>query len=350
MKIDLHSHIVLEDTFGAAGKHGPWIEIKDDGVTYFTWSGTTRPIVNPRQRAELEATGTSRVPHWAVSDPAVRIAAMDEKGIDKMGISISPLLYLYSGEEEIAVPFASIQNDAMAKFCSHAPDRLFFMSALPLQNMEASLAEVDRSVKTLGVKAINIGASNIAGRELDDEYFYPLWQKCEDLDLLVMVHPEATSGIQGQKEQTAAQHLLDYCYQDTLAPLTLMVGGVFDLFPKLKVYIQHGGGFLPYQWRRLEIFSAEAQRLGSQASGPRQIKAKRPIRDYLPNLYLDLLIHDLSSRHMALDLMGPDNIVVGDNFDGADSADGFKFVEEMNLSSEVENKIMGGNAARILNL
>jgi aminocarboxymuconate-semialdehyde decarboxylase len=271
---------------------------------------------------------------------------MDEKGIDMIGVTISPLFYLYAGEPDIATPFALAQNDALARYCAAAPSRLFFMPTLPLQDMDASLEEVARAVTELGGKAINIGAHNVAGRELDDEYFYPLWGKCEELDIPVMLHPEPSGFIQGARALTAAEYLLDYCYQDTLAPLTMMVGGVFDHFPRLKVYCTHGGGFLPFQWRRFEIFTED--KIGSGRMGT--IKMKKALRDYLPNLYLDLLIHDLPARQLAIDLVGADNVIVGDNFDGADSADGFQFVEELCLSKNDEAKIMGENAKQLLKL
>ncbi|MGV2582919.1 UNVERIFIED_CONTAM: amidohydrolase [Mycobacterium avium subsp. hominissuis] len=350
MKIDLHAHLIPEDTVNKAGGYGPRLDVNADGTVTLGWNGKTFRILDPRQNAELAQCGKTRTPVWAVSDPTARLREMDAKGIDAMAVTISPLLFLYSGDPAIAVPWSSTQNDALAKYCSGAPERLFFMATVPLQDIDAAVREAERTVGELGAKAINIGASNIAGRRLDDEYFYPLWEKCQQLDVFVAVHPEPTNVIQGAADQSLAEQLLDYCYQDTIAPLTLMVGGVFDEFPRLNVYCTHGGGFFPFQFGRLEIHTANLAKPSEKNQFFTPVRMKKKLRDYLPNLYLDVLVHDVAARHMIVDLLGVDNVVVGDNFDGGDSADGFKFVDEMNLSAADKAKIMGGNAKRLLKL
>src|SRR3546814_12570274 len=93
-----------------------------------------------------------------------------------------------------------------------------------------------------------------------------------------------------------------------------MLGGVFDDFPNLKVYVSHGGGFIPYQFGRIETFAG-------LISG---VRCKKPPREYLKNFYFDTLIHELDDRKYLVNCMGSDNIIVGDNHGGMDSVDGFK--------------------------
>jgi aminocarboxymuconate-semialdehyde decarboxylase len=248
-------------------------------------------------------------------------------------------MYLYAGDPDVAIPFASTQNDALAKYCSEDASRLFFMPTLPLQDIDSSVKEFDRAM-AMGGKALNIACFNIAGRDLDDEYFFPIYEKCAEADIPLMLHPEPMLVFKDAQPWNTPRMLLDYVYQDTFAPLSLMTGGVFDTFPNLKIYITHGGGFLPYQFKRFEIF----------ASLDKKAKQKKPLREYMPNIYVDILVHDLKAREFLVDFIGVDNIVMGDNYEGTDSADGFAFVEEMNLSQADKDKINGGNAKKLFKL
>jgi aminocarboxymuconate-semialdehyde decarboxylase len=125
-----------------------------------------------------------------------------------------------------------------------------------------------------------------------------------------------------------------------MAAANLILSGALDEVPNLNVCISHGGGFLPYQFGRIEAFS----QLNPET------KAKKPLRDYLRQIYFDNLVHETSARRFLVDWMGADNVVVGDNYAGLDSADGFALLDELNLPPDQATAIAGGNAARIMRL
>jgi aminocarboxymuconate-semialdehyde decarboxylase len=80
------------------------------------------------------------------------------------------------------------------------------------------------------------------------------------------------------------------------------------------------------------------------------VKAKRPLRDYLRNFYFDTVVHDLGARRFLLDFMGADNLVVGSNYLGWDAVDGFRLVDELNLDERDFRRIAGENAIRLFKL
>jgi aminocarboxymuconate-semialdehyde decarboxylase len=347
IKVDMHSHVVPVETLGQAGPYGPELTADDDGFRLRLGKADIGGIKSRKLKKAMEQDGADPRDWLArFSDPAIRLAAMDERGIDVMGVTISPYFYMYWIDPEINVPFAQKQNDALARYCREAPDRFFFMPTLPLQDIPASLAEVDRAVGELGGKGINIAGSNINGRELGDESLWPVYEKCAQYDVPLFIHPYPTSLMrQAEGSEAVADdpyrlgEVLEYISQETVGFTTLLYSGVLDELPDLKIYITHGGGFVPYQFGRIEAMAEIVQ-----------CKARRPLRDYLKNFYFDNLVHDLNARRFLVDWMGVENIVVGDNFEGHDSADGFAFAEELGLPEDDAAKIMGANAVKLFKL
>lgn len=271
------------------------------------------------------------------SDGHARIADMDERGTDIMGVTVSPLNYLYWAPAEIGVAFSKLQNDGMGRFCAVDPQRLFFFATVPLQDMPAAVAEFDRAVKVLGARGLNIGQTDVAiGKLADDEYLHPLYEKAEALGVPIFVHPYPP-GIASGTGENLLDWMAGYVHQSTMAGASMLLGGIFDLFPNLKVVLPHGGGALPYQFGRFEY--AARRMKGS--------KAKRSLYDYMDNLYFDCLVHDVRARRFLVEFAGAEHVLVGDNYLGWDAMDGFAMVKELNLPEAAENKIIGENAATL---
>jgi aminocarboxymuconate-semialdehyde decarboxylase len=330
VKVDMHAHMIDPRMMGAAGTYGPEI-IVDNDISVLR--------VGP-YRAELGTSFKSADDLLErMSDPTRFIAGMDERGIDKVGVTVSPLFYLYWSEPEIGVPFSQLMNDCLADFCAHAPDRLFFIPTLPLQDVDASVAEVDRAIGQLGGKGINIG-SDAAGRTLDDEAFWPVYERLQAHNVPIFIHPYPLPMADGVRDSYNLSWIVGYTYQETMAFAHLVLGGVFDDFPDLRVYITHGGGAVPYQIGRIE----EAFRTMPG------VRAKKSPRDYLRNFYFDILVHDLAARRFLVEFMGVDNLVVGDNYQGWDATNGFELLEELGLDKDAAEKIAGGNAMKLFGL
>ncbi|MDR3472255.1 MAG: amidohydrolase family protein [Devosia sp.] len=341
-RIDIHAHVIPPSILGGAGKYGPDITILDDGSTVYrigsyeligdtVAEGREGDLGGRKARAEQALA--------ALGDPLLRVAELDAQDIDVMGVTIPPLFYFYGIESDIAVNFVRKANEALADYCDAAPKRFFFMPSLPLQDIEASVDEVRRSVAR-GARGINMGGRELAGKELYSEEMRPVFAEMQKHDLPLFIHPYPMDISTGKPTDLYTGLILDYPFECTRAVNNLILGGVFDHFPDLKVYVSHGGGFIPYQFGRIETF----------ATLNRNVRCKKPPREYLKNFYFDTLIHELSARKYLVDWMGADNLVVGDNHGGMDSVDGFAYVDELGLDEASAVKIRGGNAVKLFKL
>src|SRR6202035_5969813 len=167
MKIDIHGHVLSRDTMGQAGPYGPEVDVVDG------WLELRMGEHVERARVPEGTDATTFLENFG--NPDLRVRQLDERGVDYLGVTTSPLFYMYWAEPEIGVHFSRVQNDALAKFPQSHPDRFFLLATLPLQDIDASLTEFDRAVGDLGARGINLGSTNIAGRELDDEALWPLY-------------------------------------------------------------------------------------------------------------------------------------------------------------------------------
>lgn len=336
-KVDIHSHVIPPEAWGKAGKYGPEMVTSADGslaIRIGNWRITGGALSEP--------------PAPTMYDPAVRVQQMDEMEIDVMGVSPSPLWYLYHAEPEIGIPWAALNNDLLARFCNYAPQRLFFMALLPMGDIDASLKELDRAVGELGAKGVNVGTDDIAGRSLDDEAFDPIWQRLCELEIPVFLHPAPVGQSdpnydfeeQKKRDRLGLSWTAGYVYSETLAVCSLIFGGVLDRFPTLKICVPHGGGFVPYQIGRFAWYGERS----------RAARNERPFEDYLTSFYFDTIVHDPRAQRYVYEIVGPDNLLVGSNWAGWDWVDGFKYAQQMTDNAESVAKIWGGNASRLFKL
>jgi aminocarboxymuconate-semialdehyde decarboxylase len=329
--IDLHAHVVPDSIWGQAGHWGPE-KVESDGTVGFR--------VGKYQALRLKvkpSTEGAAIP--AAPGPKGHIERMDRAGWDVHVITPSVLFFMYWAEPEIGIPFARLHNDALAEFCDPYPERLFFQATLPLQDVDASLEELDRVVE-MGAKGIYVGASNLAGREIDDEVFFPIWRKIQDLDVPVMIHacPEAVPG--EREDPYLMTSFMGTIYDETKAFCNLIFGGILDQFPYLKFYISHGGGFIPYQLGRVE----------AQSKVMSDGKNRKPVRDYLDNFYFDLLLADAPAQKAMLETVDARRLVAGDNFGGADDVDAIGILDTLELRTAERELVLHGNAAELYKL
>ncbi|MBX3287507.1 MAG: amidohydrolase family protein, partial [Actinobacteria bacterium] len=183
--IDLHAHVVLEESLGAAGPLGPELVDGDPDAG--------RP---PCFRVgDYELVGV-RYRGSAFMDLDVRLDRMDELGIDRQVLSPNPLTFLVGVGPDLAVAFARTHNDAMSALVARSPERLGGLAQLPVQDVAASVAELRRAVTDLGLLGAYV--STDPGRPLDDPALDPLYAACVELDVPLLLHP-APGGIHGPR-------------------------------------------------------------------------------------------------------------------------------------------------------
>src|SRR4029077_7511359 len=118
-----------------------------------------------------------------------RIAEMDAEGVDVEALSINP--YWYRAERDAAAQLIKIQNEKLAEFCAAMPDRFVAFATAALQHPQLAAEQLEYAVKTLGLRGLSVGGS-VAGQELADPKFNPVWAKAEELGILIFMHPTGT--------------------------------------------------------------------------------------------------------------------------------------------------------------
>ncbi|MDX2937785.1 amidohydrolase family protein [Streptomyces ipomoeae] len=345
MFINLHSHVVTAGMIGAAGRWGPTIEFDEKGYHHIRvgdWhmvQSTPETLRRVREGWKVNPDELIKVQ----TDPARRVAKMDQRGYDKCVVSLPAHFMLYWAEPEVGVPFATKVNDELAAYCSHAPDRLAFWAHVPLQDPEAAAKEADRAIRELGAKGIVHGGANLGGRDADDEAFYPLYEVLVRHNKPIFVHgytqAEAVPPM-GQYDKYEITTAVGFNHDETQMFFNIVAGGVLDEFPDLKIYITHGGGYVPYHLGRLDAMIASTA----------DVKNKRPMREYLKNFYFDLELESPAMRRAVVEDIGVDQLLYGDNFPGTDGVWEIDLADGIGLSEADRAAILSGNATKLLDL
>ncbi|MFO7276357.1 MAG: amidohydrolase family protein [Pseudomonadota bacterium] len=268
-----------------------------------------------------------------------RLADMDLLGIDVQVISPLPTQFYYFAEPDLGREASRIVNDGIAAAVARHPERFVGMGTVPLQAPELAIAEMKRCVNELGLRGIEI-SSNVAGRELAESTFRPFFAAAEEMGVLLFLHPLGFTHGQRLSEHYL-NNLIGNPLESAIAVAHLIFGGVLDAHPGLKLCVAHGGGFLPSYWGRLD----HAWRARSDC---RQ-HITRPPSEYLRRLYFDTVVYDRRHLDFLVQTYGADHLLAGSDypFDMAEP-DPVGFLAH--LPDEDREKILGGNAVRLLGL
>ena len=180
-----------------------------------------------------------------------RLSEMDAAGVDKAIIALTaPGTHVFQRDEAVALSLDA--NDQLAEACRNHPDRFIGMTAIAPVDPAWSAKEIERGHK-LGFKAVILNG-HVNGEYTDDEKFWPIFEAAEALDTPVYLHPQGPSkGLVGPLVERGLDGAVYGFGVDTgLHLLRLIVMGLFDRFPKLKLVVGHGGEALPYWSYRLD--------------------------------------------------------------------------------------------------
>ncbi len=299
--IDVHAHVVLEETFGTAGVHGPTLA-DEDGVPVFRVGGYCLRGVRYRGGPFMDAEK--------------RLAAMDAAQIGVQVLSPNPLTYFHHIAAKDAIAFCRRHNDALAKLVRARAPRLLGFAALPMQDVSAALDELDRA-RALGLLAGYVGTE--FGVPLDSPTLDRFYAGCVARDVPLFLHP-APAGIDGPPgDARLARFDLDlvigFAAEETLSLATLIYGGVLDRHPALDVCISHGGGAAAYLVGRL---SAAARK---RAWAPTALRPDGAFEARLARLWYDVHVHDPRALELLRATVGDARLVYGTNFAGWDQAE-----------------------------
>jgi aminocarboxymuconate-semialdehyde decarboxylase len=326
MTVDAHAHVIVPEITGEAGAGEPWrprVFRDEDGAQVVDMAGR-----------QIRAAISEFVEIDGI------LAAQDEAGVDRVLLCPwVPLLY-YEAEPDEGLARARIQNEALTRLVNAHPERVAALAALPLQDPELAAAEL-RSLMERGVlKGVEVAAS-VRGVFLGDDRFEPFWEAAEATGALVFVHP-TTRGFDTPAFQ-------DYYLWNTVAnPLEtaataahMVVAGVMERHPRLRVLLAHGGGALLAVRGRLR----HAHGFQPQA----RARLKESPEDSIRRFYFDTLTHDDALLRVLIDYAGPGHVLLGSDypFDMGDSRH-VDTVRGLGLDPDVEARILAGNAEELI--
>lgn len=236
----------------------------------------------------------------AFHDVEARLETMDDDGVDVAVLSVAPPLFLYWTDAATAADAATLLNDALADMAAAAPDRFAGLATLPMQDPDAAIAELRRSVRELGMRGAEIGP-HVEGRPLDGAVLRPVLEAAEALGVPLLLHPYYV-GSAADLDEFYLTNLAGNPWQTMVAASRLVLSGTLDELPGLDLVLVHGGGYLPYQIGRLD----HGYRVRPEATAPKQ-----PPSGYLRRFHYDTLTHRPSVAHFLVELVGPDRVVYG---------------------------------------
>ncbi|MBC7587633.1 MAG: amidohydrolase, partial [Chitinophagaceae bacterium] len=216
------------------------------------------------------------------------------------------------------------------------------IGTVPLQDIDLAIKEMERCMSELNMPGLEMG-SNINGKNLSDRYFFPFYEAAEKLGCALFVHPWEMMG-EDQMQQYWLPWLVGMPAETSRAICSMIFGGVFEKFTKLRVAFAHGGGSFPFTIGRIEHgFNVR----------PDLVAIDNPInpRNYLDKFWLDSLVHDENALHYLLNLMGNTKICMGSDypFPLGEMHPG-KLIEDMNVATNVKNKLLFENAKEWLGI
>jgi aminocarboxymuconate-semialdehyde decarboxylase len=308
--------------------------------------GVHRPDLEPNARFSSElsrATNRQQMENVRICLTSVeqRLRDMDRMGVDVQAISVSPFQFMYGLDPDLGRRTARATNENLAEIVQKHPTRFVALANVPLQAPDAAADELEYCVKRLGFRGVEIG-TNVAGAEVSRGRD-PFWAKVQELDVMVFMHPNGF---------THGDRLADHYFinvignplDSTVAVGYLVFDGVLERFPKLKIVVAHGGGYVAHYPARMDhVWNARAD--------ARTVLKKKP-RASLAKLYFDTIVFDPEQLRHLVELWGADHVVTGTDYpydmgwyDPRGFVDGCAFLKDADKA-----KILGLNAARLLKL
>lgn len=290
--IDIHAHI-------APGKA---VQLKEG----HDWHGFTKIQQGGRHLLARDSRRYGLHPNYLWT-PEERIANMDSLKVDVQVLSTWVGLYNYDLPAEVGTATSRDCNDYVAELSRQWPQRFAGLATLPMQDVNAAVTELERSVTQLGLKGAQIN-DHINGRTLEEPEFLPFWHAVEQLGALILFHQQGDDTIvkprdnRGYGLDNAIGNLADR----TVTFATLVFGGVMDKFPDLKICFAHGGGFT--------CFGAGRMDRGWQVRSQARASMAQPPSKYLGRFYYDCLTHSESVLRHMIDTVGVERIVLGSDW------------------------------------
>jgi aminocarboxymuconate-semialdehyde decarboxylase len=326
MNVDLHSHFFPVEALHKPGRYqdkAPKIELEKDKLTVTSRGG---------MRGNLSE---------GAYDGAARIKALDDMNIDLQAISPSPILLFYWEESAPAAYLSRLQNEAIQRVVQQYPDRFVGFGSVPLQSISEAIA-IAEEAKNIGLKGLEIGTS-VGHRPLDAPDFEPFYDAVQGLGLLLFVHP-VEDGLDMEDPLTGMLgNVVHFPFRTTLMIERMILKGLFEKYPNLRLCLSHGGGLVALNISRLDHAYKLRPEFRKNISQPPSMCLKK--------LYFDSIVHSIAALQYLTQVVGADRVVIGTDYPmPMGDFEPVGKIKQLNLSAEEQSQMLGGNAVKALHL
>jgi aminocarboxymuconate-semialdehyde decarboxylase len=321
--IDVHAHVIVPELLRDAAPSEDW-----------------RPAVSGRT-VELGGRRVTSAVYEFVDAEAI-LDFEESLGIDHALLSPWVPLLFYDVDPDEGMRRCRLQNDGLARLRAEHADRVSVLGAVPLQDPVLAAAELEELMAAGDFVGVEITAS-VRGVYLGDPRFEPFWEAAESAGALVFVHPTTAGFDEPVFRDYYLHNLVGNPTETTLAAAHLVLAGVMERHPELKVLLAHGGGAIVALRGRLRHGHSKIV----AAEGALREPADVSIRRFL----FDTVVHDPAVLRTLVEAVGADRVLLGSDypFDMADPRP-VDTVRAAGLAEEDERAVLSGNAERLLAL
>ena len=349
MKIDLHTHILPHDWPDLDAKYGYTGFVRLDHYR----PCCARMMIGDRFFREIGDNA------W---DPRRRLEECDRAGVSVQVLSTVPVMFSYWAKPADGLDLSRRLNDHIAEVVRAHPVRFAGLGTIPLQDPGLAAGELERCMRELGLRGVEIGTHVDANphvpnelRNLDDRSLDPVWQAAEEWGAAIFVHPWDMVGKERMPKYWLPW-LVGMPAETALAICSMIFGGVFERFPRLRVAFAHGGGAFPCTIGRIEHgFNVRPDLCATDnQTNPRSYLAQTDERGAITpaRFYVDSLVHDPDTLRLLLKLFGMERIALGSDYPfPLGEAHPGELIESMpDFSPEEKTRLLSGSAREFLAL
>lgn len=329
LKIDIHTHILPEQMPKWSEKFGYSGFVHLDHHKH----GCARMMIDDKFFREIQSNC------W---DPQTRIHECNDQGVHVQVLSTVPVMFSYWAKAHDTLAISMFLNDHIAEIVEKYPDRFVGLGNIPLQSPELAVLELERCMK-IGLSGVQIGSHVVDDWNLGSIALFPIYEAAEKLGAAIFVHPWDMAG-QERMQRYWLPWLVGMPTETALAICSMIFGGVFEKFPKLRVAFAHGGGSFPGLIGRIEHgFETRPDLVAIHNNiNPRQ---------YVGKFFVDSLVHDKDVLNYLIKCLGAEHIAMGSDypFPLGEEIPG-KLIESMSFDPVIKEQLLSGTALRWLGM